>query len=310
MKTETTQAGQPKQDAWPRKRLVQERVLALSNAVDTSTLRCYGSPCNAYLSFVRLHDFPVEPTPDTLSFFVVYLSHYISPRSVGTSSSGIVNQLEPFYPTIREARCSRLVQYTLKGCMKLTACPVRRKRALTEQEIHYVRNHFATSPSHDDRLFLAMLSTGFLGLMRLGELTLVGDLTTRDRRRLSRRSSVTIEPDHYSFTLPSHKADRFFEGNHVIFKRSVMGSCHVTYSFSTSHLATPFSPWRCPFGSPRRKTYPVGTSFWGGYVPSSIPLSLASPSGQVVQRFWLHMAFCHPFSNMYVFPFKVSLYVY
>ena len=69
--------------------LVHERSLALGNVVDKSTLSSYGSALNSYLNFIRMHDFPVKPTAETLSFFTVYMCHYINPRSVNTYLSRI-----------------------------------------------------------------------------------------------------------------------------------------------------------------------------------------------------------------------------
>jgi hypothetical protein len=82
-------------------RLIRERAIALGNTLDSSTLRTYTSALTSYLTFVRAHNFPVSPSEDTISYYIVYMSHHISPCSVTTYLSGIVQQLEPFYPSIR-----------------------------------------------------------------------------------------------------------------------------------------------------------------------------------------------------------------
>ena len=110
---------QPACAAWPHNRLLREHAIALGLAIDTSTLKNYSSALNSYLSFVRIHNFAVEPTPDTLSFYTVFMSHHIKPRSVSTYLSGICQQLEPYFPHVRAARHSPLVEQTLKGCMRL-----------------------------------------------------------------------------------------------------------------------------------------------------------------------------------------------
>src|SRR5437016_1969194 len=97
---------QPARVAWTRERLIHERALALGQAIDMSTWKNYSSALNSYLNFVCLHDFPVDPTPDTLSFFTVYMSHHIKPDSVDTYLSGICQQLEPFFPDVRKHRKS------------------------------------------------------------------------------------------------------------------------------------------------------------------------------------------------------------
>jgi hypothetical protein len=42
----------------------------------------YNTYLQSYLNFCKIQDFPIEPTPDTLIFFVVFLSHHIKPSSV------------------------------------------------------------------------------------------------------------------------------------------------------------------------------------------------------------------------------------
>jgi len=209
-------ARQPVRQPWSREQLVCARALALSNSIDISTCKCYSSACNSYLTFVRLHNFPVEPTPETLSFFIVYMSHHISPHSVKTYLSSLTNQLLPFFPDVQEARQSHLVKKTLQGCLKLKSKPTSRKQALSTANISLVLSNLATSSDHDDLLFVALLLTAFFALHRLDELTFPDDSTIRDWRKVIRRSSVTLHVDRYGFTLPAHKADRQFEGNSIV----------------------------------------------------------------------------------------------
>ena len=87
--------------AWTRERLLCEHALAMGQAIDTSTWKSYSSALNSYLTFVRMHDFPVEPTADTLSFFTVYMCHHIKPSSVDNyllQFSFLVPFLSPFVP--------------------------------------------------------------------------------------------------------------------------------------------------------------------------------------------------------------------
>ena len=125
-----------------------------------------------------------KKTP-SLVYFCVSL-HHISPRSVSTYLSGIVQQLEPFHPLIREIRNSKLVQRTLQGCLKIHAQPTRRKRALSVSDLSTVVNHYQnTPPSHDNLLFVSMLLTGFFSLMRLGEMAFPDDKQIQDWRKVS-----------------------------------------------------------------------------------------------------------------------------
>ena len=211
-------ARQPVRDVWTRERLVHERAIALGNVVDRSTLSNYSLALNSYLNFVKLHDFLVEPTPETLSFFTVYMSHHINPRSVNTYLSGISQQLETLFPAVKEARNSTLVHRTLQGCMRMRGLATTRKRALTtdSDDLQLVINHYQHSTLHDDLLFVAMIVTGFFGLLRLGELTFPDDPSLQNWKKVTRHNTVHMHDNIYEFILPGHKADRFFEGNKII----------------------------------------------------------------------------------------------
>jgi hypothetical protein len=210
---------QPARVAWSRERLLRERAIALGQAIDTSTLDSYSSALNSYLTFVRIHDLPVEPTPDTLSFYVMFMSSHIKPDSVGSYLSGISQQLEPYFPNVRTSRLSPLVERTLKGCRRLRGVAVVRKRALTCSDLSLVVNHLSSSSLHDDLLFMSLLLTGFFALLRLGELTFPDVVRLRNWKKVAKRASVSVTNDLYQFHLPSHKADPFFEGNQIIVKK-------------------------------------------------------------------------------------------
>ncbi|KDR73957.1 hypothetical protein GALMADRAFT_39483, partial [Galerina marginata CBS 339.88] len=162
------------------------------------------------------HDFPIEPTADTLSFYVVYMCHFIKPKSVNSYLSGICNQLESFYPNVRTARNSQLVTKTLMGCTKLRATPTIRKSPLTRDQLSNMRHDIGPSPTHDDKCFLGIAFSTFHGVMRLGENTWPDNTNLQDYRKVIRRSTVSTTPSSASFLLPGHKADRLFEGNRVL----------------------------------------------------------------------------------------------
>jgi hypothetical protein len=99
-------------------RLVNERSISLGYSLDASSFGAYTSALNSYITFCNLHNLPIDPTPDTLSFFVVFLSTYIKPDSVNSYLSGICRQLEAFFPDVRLHRRSLLVSRTMAGCMR------------------------------------------------------------------------------------------------------------------------------------------------------------------------------------------------
>ena len=207
---------QPKREPWTVDTLLRERALALSNSVDVSSDQTYGSALNSWIAFIQMHHFPLEPNPDTLSFFVVYMSHHIRPKSVKSYLSGLVQQLEPDFPSIREVRASRLVVKVMKGCMKMRGQAVRRKLPLSLPDLLFISKRFSSSKSHDDLLWTTLVITGFHGLLRLGEMTFPDNVYIRDWRKVTKRSSLIVRPHQYEFHLPAHKADRFFEGNRVL----------------------------------------------------------------------------------------------
>ncbi|RDX45993.1 hypothetical protein OH76DRAFT_1485786 [Lentinus brumalis] len=226
---------QPFREPWSKERLILERATALEHALDRSTHSSYSSALNSYLAFCQRQNFSLEPTPDTLSLYVTFQSHHIEPRSVDAYLSGICSELEPFYPEVRTNRRSPLVARTLKGCKRLYSKPVRRKRALTRDDLNLVVSSLSHSDAYDDRLFLSLLLTGFHALLRLGELVWPDQRDLRSYSKLSRRTTVTISPDSFEFTLHSHKTDRQFAGDTVLVHKTVSGA--DPYSAFTTFLA-------------------------------------------------------------------------
>ena len=211
---------QPHLDAWTIERLINERSISLGYSLDTSSFGTYTSALNSYITFCNIHNLPVEPTQDTLSFYVVFLSSHINPDSVKSYLSGICRQLEPFFPDIRHNRKSMLVSRTMTGCMRRFGSPVKRKTPLSRANLQFVLDSMVSEPSHDELLFAALMLTGFHALLRLGELVFPDKRALRNYRKISLRHSVSILRHQYSFFLPSHKGDRFFEGNTIVVQKT------------------------------------------------------------------------------------------
>ena len=230
---------------WCRERLLRKCSIALGQAIDISTWENYGSALNSYLTFVHIHNFPVEPTADTISFFTVFMCHHIKPDSVDTYLSGICQQLKPYFPAVRDIHKSILCKRTLTGCKHLRGVPTKWKWALTLHDLHLVINHYSNSTSHDNLLFVSQLITGFFALMRLGELTVSDYESLFDHRKITSRTSVSVSDDNYCFFLPSHKADKFFEGNIVIIQQHFASIDPLTFFkkyLKSRDRLFPFSP--------------------------------------------------------------------
>ncbi len=115
-------------------------------------------------------------------------------------------------------RCEtpRLSAVLSKGCKRLKGSAVKRKAPLSRDDIHHAIKTLGSSSHYDDCLFLALLVTGFNGLLRLAELSMPDAKRARNWRKITRRTTVEWLPEGYAFFLPAHKADTAFEGNKVI----------------------------------------------------------------------------------------------
>ena len=194
-------------------RLIHERSILLGMAIDSTTAVTYSSATNSYLAFCKLHHLPVDPMPETLSYYITFQSAHINPKSVESYLSGICSCLEPFFPDIHPNRATALVKRTLKGAHRRHGQPTVWKSPLTTTHLCTIADTLGDSRDHDDMLFLCMINTGFTGLLRLGEMTVSDTLHLRDSRKVVSHSSLSWVDNGYEFLLPAHKADTTFEGN-------------------------------------------------------------------------------------------------
>ena len=245
---------QPRREAWTMNRLINERSISLGYSLDSSSFGAYTSALNSYITFCDLHNLPVDPTPDTLSFYIVFLSSHIDPKSVNSYLSGICQQLEPFFPEIRHNRKTVLVSRTMAGCMRRFGHPTNRKAPFSIADLLFVLANIHAPRSHDELLFLALLLMGFYALMRLGELVFPDKKSLRNYRKISLRHTVSISSTHYSFFLPSHKGDRIYEGNTVLVQKLTVDSDpyrHFLEYLNSRDLLFPLHPelWLTSRGS-------------------------------------------------------------
>ena len=111
-----------------------------------------------------------------------------------------------------------------------------------------------SSTCHDDKLFLSMLETGFHGLMHLGEITFPDNVAWHNYWKVNLRHTVNITEKSYSFWLPGHKANHFYERNLIIIEKTTNPT--NPHSFFVSYLQSratlhPVKPelWLCESGS-------------------------------------------------------------
>src|SRR6266436_7577815 len=120
---------------WSLEQLKEWWAWVIGGSLEWAMTKAYASAFLSYTTFCERQHFPIQPTADTLSFYIVYMSHYIQPCSVKSYLSGICTELEINWPEIWEIRSSRIVTHTLASCIKLLGQPAHRKCALTEQDL-------------------------------------------------------------------------------------------------------------------------------------------------------------------------------
>ncbi|KAG2339209.1 hypothetical protein BDR05DRAFT_977831 [Suillus weaverae] len=167
---------QPIREAWTDECLFHERLIALGLAIEPSTSSAYDSHLNSYINFCQLHHRIIDPTQDTLSYYVVWLSHFIEPRSVDNYLSGIANRLKFMFPDILD-------------------------------DVARIVDTIGSHPSYDDSLFLATLITGFKSLQRLGELVWPDSTKLQTYRKVSLRHTLHSTATSASYLLPYQKND-------------------------------------------------------------------------------------------------------
>ena len=204
--------------------LIVECSITLGCALDCSTQASYSSALNSYLIFCQLHHLDPEPTINTLSLYITFMSHHIEPHSVCSYLAGIVSELEPSYPCVQPNKYSPLVVQTLKRSMRHFSAPLQQKAPLTRDDLKHVYQHLPRPLSHDNLLFLTMLLVGFFGLLRLGELVQPDSSSLHIMSKISLRHDVHLDAAHLSFAIPQSKTDVSFEGDQVVIQKSPSAS--------------------------------------------------------------------------------------
>jgi hypothetical protein len=207
---------QPQRKPWPLSRLLHERAVTMGMVLEWSSITAYNSHLNSYLTFCCIHDRPINPTVDTLSFFIVYMSAHIRPNSVVVYLAGVCNCLESEFPEVCQHRTNPIVKCTLAGCLHRAQQQPSCKPPLHLTNIYHVFQLPTSTPSHDELLFTALLGTGFFTLMRLGELVWPDTIQLQSYRKVILRQTLAINTNGYSFTLPTHKTARLGHGNTIL----------------------------------------------------------------------------------------------
>lgn len=199
----------------------------------------------AYLEFCHEENISTNPTEETFCRFISVSCRRpsrktgtnLSPRSIEAYLSGIANSLIEKFPNIRSITNSHKVRSVLKGCKRQFLKPIARKDPLSLDDIVMV--HSGSDKSHDDQLFMTMITIGFHALHRLGEITQPDSAKLRDKRKIISRETVRFSDckRYAQYTLPHNKTDQFFLGVQVLLaKCNIVGALVAIVSFLVSFL--------------------------------------------------------------------------
>lgn len=163
-----------------------------------------------------MHSFLINSTANSLSFFVVYMSHHIKSDSVASYLSGICHQLKPYFSNVQAICNSYLVTQTLTSCCKLYNTSAFCHMPLIAEHLIALCDALSSSSDYDDTLFLTLILVDIFGLLWLEELVTFGIVADCNHQKLILHSSLCWDADAFGFTLPTYKADRFFQKNDML----------------------------------------------------------------------------------------------
>jgi hypothetical protein len=250
--------------------------VALGHAIESSTAHTYNSHLQSNLTFCKIHQLSIEATPDTLSFYVVFMAHHQTSLSLRVSLWNL--QLPRVLFSTRATRTSLfkfIVTKSLTGMHERGSRPITRKRALTEDDLRELAARFP-NPPHDDCLFLAMVFTGFNRLLRSGEMTRPSNPSLQSGKKFTLRHTVHLQQTQYSFHLPYHQGDRLYPGNTIIIHHRIDTTLSLLPYFRTYLIS-------------RDLRFPLHPELWlnaQGIVPLLHMVCLTSASHIRVKRRW------------------------
>lgn len=197
-----------------------------------STILKYNAAFSSFLKFCSDYSFAPVPSVDLFCMYISVSCRRLNPRTVVCYLSGISRCLEPSYPSVNLLTNSPPVRRVLRSCLKSFSPPVKRAQPFLLSDFDIaVKN---SSSSYDDCLFLCLLSFGFAGLHRLGEITVPDSTALRDPRASILRTSLLVScpPTHFEYILPYSKVDQFHLGQSiVIYSNPHKSACAVSHLF-------------------------------------------------------------------------------
>jgi len=132
--------------------------------------------------------------------------------------SGICFHPQVHFPHIEETCQFSIVPCTLAGMKKRWGnTPIKCKHPLCQDNLQQIV-HVFPNLQYDDLLFITMTFTASFGMLQLGELTSPDNVRKHSAKKITCHYTLILSDTQFSFHLPYHKGDCFFEGNTVIMK--------------------------------------------------------------------------------------------
>ena len=189
-----------------------------ANSIEMSNARGYTTGAHDYISFCVNHSLPLDPTLQTLSWYIAYTSRFIG--SGPKYLSGACHFLSDLYPSFNTNHSHPLVQATISGSKKIWADPVKQKLPLRTSHLQTFLEVSNSSNDYDDCLFVTIISCCFYGCHWIGELISNNDTCLRDWWKIIKRASLHFSSSRAGYHLPYHKSDRFYQGTEITFHLS------------------------------------------------------------------------------------------
>lgn len=100
---------------WSQVLLQAWRAHFILNSLSKLSQLSYTTAVRSYIHFCNIHNLPIKPTPDTLSYYITFASFFVKPQMLSSYLSGICSHLKLHFPMCRAARNSYLVARTFAG---------------------------------------------------------------------------------------------------------------------------------------------------------------------------------------------------
>lgn len=198
----------------PSEAKLRRRAHALADAaLESSTCRNHASVLKHWRTFITIYSKPDLPSVNSLCMFIAYAQTRV--KHVDKLLTALAWHYKPIVADWTTIRAHPLVVRCLHGSTKANASTIRQAQPFAPANLSKILCHAVLTQKHDDLLVACIAVVAFCCCMRLGELV-EPSAASRNPRKYCRRDSVRSNPRRsIHFTLPFHKADRFFRSSPV-----------------------------------------------------------------------------------------------